>query len=349
MDRLPFARGQDLLALAPRYRQLQQQAPVSRVCTPAGDTAWLVGGYPAAKALAADPRLARSHPDPAGAAKVNDSALRAFAREGTDAEHRRVRRLLAPAFSAKRMAMLRTHVADLVEQILGGLPAPPVDLHAELSTPLPVMVICELLGAPYADHTRLRDWSNRLAGMTNAASSDAAKDGLRSGQPRPAGIRAPRRVRHRALPEPAPHLRPRRSLLHRRDAWHVSNSKKCSLCYSVGSPLCGWPCPASSFASTPIASPTNSPPCPSPGNPRTRDPSRLKESVMFLLPLLFHSYLGLTGTIVLVIALVALQTALRRRRARRSPGPQEPRDTTHRPHHAWHTDNDDTTTPRPSR
>ena len=134
MDRLPFARGQDLLALAPRYRQLQQQATGSRVCTPAGDTAWLVCGYPEAKALAADPQLARSHPDPAGAAKVNDSALQAFAREGTGAEHRRVRRLLAPAFSAKRMAMLRTHLADLVEQILGGLPAPPVDLHAELST-----------------------------------------------------------------------------------------------------------------------------------------------------------------------------------------------------------------------
>ena len=69
---------------------------------------------------------------------------------------------------------------------------------------------------------------------------------------------------------------------------------------------------------------------------------------MFLAPLLFHSYLGLTGTIVLVIALGALQIALRRR-ARRSPRPQEPRDTTHEPHHAWHTDNDDTTTPTPSR
>ena len=340
MDRLPFARGQDLLALAPRYRQLQQQAPVSRVCTPAGDTRMAGLRVPRGQGPGRGSAVGPFHPDPAGAAKVNDSALQAFAREGTGAEHRRVRRLLAPAFSAKRMAMLRTHVADLVEQILGGLPAPPVDLHAELSTPLPVMVICELLGAPYADHTRLRDWSNRLAGMTNAASSDAAKDGLRSGQPRPAGIRAPRRVRHRAL---------RRSLLHRRDAWHVSNSKKCSLGYSVGSPLCGWPCPTSSFASTPIASLTNSPPCPSPGNPRTRDPSRLKESVMFLLPLLFHSYLGLTGTIVLVIALVALQIALRRRRARRRPGPQEPRDTTHRPHHAWHTANDDTTTPKPSR
>ena len=61
---------------------------------------------------------------------------------------------------------------------------------------------------------------------------------------------------------------------------------------------------------------------------------------MFLAPILFHSYLGLTGTIVLVIALAALHLALRRRRVRRRPGPQEPRDTTHAPHHAWHTDND---------
>lgn len=68
---------------------------------------------------------------------------------------------------------------------------------------------------------------------------------------------------------------------------------------------------------------------------------------MFLAPLLFHSYLGLTGTIVLVIALVALQIALRRRRARRSPGPRETRDTTQRSHHAWRTDN--TTAPTPSR
>ena len=71
---------------------------------------------------------------------------------------------------------------------------------------------------------------------------------------------------------------------------------------------------------------------------------------MFLVPLLFHSYLGLTGTIVLVVALVALQIALRRRRrARRNPGPQEPRATTQGPHRAGRTDNDCTTTSRPSR
>jgi hypothetical protein len=56
---------------------------------------------------------------------------------------------------------------------------------------------------------------------------------------------------------------------------------------------------------------------------RARGPSRLKETVMFLAPLLFHSYLGPTVTIVLVIALVALQFALRRalrhRRAQRGP------------------------------
>jgi pentalenolactone synthase len=83
------------------------------------------------------------------------------------------------SLSAKRMAMLHTHVADLVEQILGGLPAPPVDLHAKLSTPLPVMVICELLGAPYADHTRLRD----TPAPTGAARADARRQCLRVRRP----------------------------------------------------------------------------------------------------------------------------------------------------------------------
>ncbi|MDN3358532.1 hypothetical protein [Actinomadura sp. DC4] len=53
---------------------------------------------------------------------------------------------------------------------------------------------------------------------------------------------------------------------------------------------------------------------------------------MFLVPLLFHSYLGLTGTIVLVIALVALQIALRRR-ARRRRAPAQPRTSGTPRHH----------------
>ena len=89
-----------------------------------------------------------------------------------------MRRLLAPAFSAKRMALLRASVGqrvdELPDELADGAGDAAVDLHEALSAPLPVMVICELLGAPYQDYQRLRDWSDRLADLTNLASSQAA-------------------------------------------------------------------------------------------------------------------------------------------------------------------------------
>jgi cytochrome P450 len=65
-------------------------------------------------------------------------------------DHARMRKLLAPAFSARRMNRLRAHIDDLVDGLLDDLAAhgAPADLHEALSFPLPVLVICELLGVP---------------------------------------------------------------------------------------------------------------------------------------------------------------------------------------------------------
>ena len=181
MDTLPFTPADDPLALPARYRALQREQPVTRVRTPAGDTAWLVCGYEQVKALTSEARLGRSHPDPARAAKINDSVLQGGPQPGFGTEalrHRRMRRLLAPAFSAKRMTALRSSVGqrvdELVDEVAERARGTALDLHAALSAPLPVMVICELLGAPYQDYRRLRDWSERLSQLTNAASSRLA-------------------------------------------------------------------------------------------------------------------------------------------------------------------------------
>jgi cytochrome P450 len=74
------------------------------------------------------------------------------------ADHTRMRRLLTPAFSARRMHALRAHVADLVETLLDQLAeqTPLADLHEALSFPLPALVICELLGVPYAERDQFR-------------------------------------------------------------------------------------------------------------------------------------------------------------------------------------------------
>ncbi|MFC6085200.1 cytochrome P450 [Sphaerisporangium aureirubrum] len=176
LPQLPFTRRHPL-HVPPEYRQLRADGPITRVRTQAGDEAWLVTGYEEVRALLADPRLGRSHPAPDTAARVSGSVLLGgpsgdFATERRD--HERMRKLLVPAFSARRMQALAGHVQDLVDGLLDEMAAktPPVDLHAYFSFPLPALVICELLGVPYQD----RDLFQSLAdGMTNVLDPVAAR------------------------------------------------------------------------------------------------------------------------------------------------------------------------------
>jgi pentalenolactone synthase len=152
---------------------------VQRVTTPAGDQAWRVTGYDLVKVLLLDPRLGRSHPEPERAARYADSAIFGGPMGGSPeterTEHAQMRALLTPAFSARRMALLRPRVQELVEGLLDALArqTPPVDFHEAVSFPLPALVICELLGVPYADRADFRRWSDDSADMTDPERSRA--------------------------------------------------------------------------------------------------------------------------------------------------------------------------------
>ncbi|MGH2354921.1 MAG: cytochrome P450 [Chloroflexota bacterium] len=152
---------------------------VRQVTTPAGDPAWLVTGYDQVKALLADPRLGRLHPAPERAARYSQAAIFGGPMGGSPAsegrDHAQMRRLLTPAFSARRMASLRRRVQELENGLLDdlGRQTPPADFHAALSFPLPALVICELLGVPYEDREAFRHWSDDAADMTDGARSRA--------------------------------------------------------------------------------------------------------------------------------------------------------------------------------
>lgn len=178
MYRLPFPRSNDPLELPARYSELLQTSPLGRVLTPAGDPAWLACGYDVVKELGASPALRRSHPHPERAARINNSVVQGGPTEEFEGEverHQRMRRLLTPAFSGRRMRALQTSIEERVDALLETFDAPPADLHAKLSEPLPVMVICELLGAPYRDYELFRSWTTRLAGTGDAEDGQAAK------------------------------------------------------------------------------------------------------------------------------------------------------------------------------
>lgn len=183
LPRLPFPRH-DVLELPPLFDRLRERSPITPVRTPAGDVAWLVTGYDEARALFADDRLGRSHPEPERAARISDSMI--FGGPSGDSpetertNHTLMRKLLAPAFSARRMRRLSGHVAELVARQLDVVEAagPGADLHELFSFPLPVLVICELLGVPYDDREEFRRWSGELGLLHDRPRAEAAAQAL---------------------------------------------------------------------------------------------------------------------------------------------------------------------------
>jgi len=171
--RLPFARP-NILELAPVYEVLRREAPVAAVRTPAGDPAWLVTRFDEVRQLLGDKRFGRSHPDPEHASRITSAAVQegpTGSYETEAADHARMRRLLTPAFSAKRMLQLTEDVQSLVDGCVDRMIAahevdPVVDLHELLALPVPVAVICALLGVPESDAPLFRELSERMATMS---------------------------------------------------------------------------------------------------------------------------------------------------------------------------------------
>ncbi|WP_433352606.1 cytochrome P450 [Microtetraspora malaysiensis] len=179
LPRLPFARN-DVLEIAPEFRQLRAAEPISRVRTATGDEAWLVTGWKEIRQVFADERFGRSHPTPASAPRLSNSAFAGgpTGDHATERElHDSMRRLLTPAFSARRIQRLTGRVELLVEALLDRMAAqgPPADLHGNLSAPLPIHVICELLGVPYEDRERFRAIAEEMTDLTDPARSAAAQ------------------------------------------------------------------------------------------------------------------------------------------------------------------------------
>lgn len=83
-------------------------------------------------------------------------------------DHTRLRRLVAQAFTNRRVEQMRPHVAAHMDELLTAMvdKGPPSDLVRDFTLPLPTMVICELIGVPYEDRNRFRGWVVALTSTT---------------------------------------------------------------------------------------------------------------------------------------------------------------------------------------
>ncbi|MFF9795585.1 cytochrome P450 [Streptomyces bacillaris] len=166
------------------YAPLREGRPLSRVALFDGRPVWAVTGHALARRLLADPRLStdRTHPDfPAPAPRFANANRRRVALLGVDdPEHNTQRRMLIPAFSVKRINALRPRIQETVDRLLDAMErqGPPAELVSAFALPVPSMVICSLLGVPYADHEFFEERSRRLLRGPGAADVDRALDEL---------------------------------------------------------------------------------------------------------------------------------------------------------------------------
>lgn len=155
---------------------LRAAGPVVPVTLPGGVAAWAVAQHAAARDLLTDARLVKDARHWAAYQRGEVPAnwpLIGLAVPGpsmvtTDgAEHRRLRALVAQAFTPRRVELMRPRVEEITRALLDGLAAgePVVDLKAAFAFPLPMTVICSLLGVPERDHAVLRDLYERFFGI----------------------------------------------------------------------------------------------------------------------------------------------------------------------------------------
>jgi pentalenic acid synthase len=166
------------------YDPLRADRPLARVTLYDGRTAWLVTGHAAARALLADQRLSsdRTEPDfPVTNERFAAVRRRRVALLGeNDPKHRTQRRMMIPAFTVKRATAMRPDIQRIVDELLDAMIAqgPTADLVSAFALPVPSMVICALLGVPYADHEFFEAQSRRLLRGPKPEDSQDARDQL---------------------------------------------------------------------------------------------------------------------------------------------------------------------------
>lgn len=142
-----------------------------------GSTPWLVTGYAEARRLLRDPRLSADPMRP-GYPKQTEMTPEQAASAGfvlmDDPEHTRQRRLVTAPFAIKKVQAMRPGIQRTVDDTIDAMLAggSPADLVQALALPVPSLVICQLLGVPYADHDFFQENAKKLGDLSDEKRRD---------------------------------------------------------------------------------------------------------------------------------------------------------------------------------
>jgi cytochrome P450 len=158
---------------------LRSQGPASLVSSLRGQPMWVVSRYAEARQLLLDPRLSKDSgkverlikqiSSTTGVQGGRSAALAAHMLNTDPPDHTRLRKLINKAFTAHAVARLRSRIEEITAQLLDELAKDDeADLLAGFAGPLPITVICELLGVREEDRTEFSVWSGVLVSSAPA-------------------------------------------------------------------------------------------------------------------------------------------------------------------------------------
>lgn len=165
----------------PRYAELRESPDLH--CTREG--LWILTRHADVLAALREPRLSSNprHVDPARRPEgrsnlmllADDSIQLMLTADAPD--HTRLRRLANKAFTPRAVERLRPRVVELVDGLVDAVAEHETfDVMAGIAEPLPVMVICELLGVPGSDWDQFKPWSTAIAGVLDPDPTDSAME-----------------------------------------------------------------------------------------------------------------------------------------------------------------------------
>lgn len=171
------------LALHESYYEALRTPGMLRIQMPHGEPAWLATRYADARLVLGDRRFSRAeaalHDEPRMMAGRVDGGILSM----DPPDHTRLRVLVAKAFTVRRVEALRPRAREIATDLVKDMIAtgPPVDLVDTFALPLPVAVICELLGVPVVDRPKFRVWSDNVLSTSRLTADEylASREELR--------------------------------------------------------------------------------------------------------------------------------------------------------------------------
>ncbi|GLW06362.1 cytochrome P450 [Microtetraspora sp. NBRC 13810] len=149
------------------YGPLRELGPVHPIDFPPGTSAFLILDYEHGRAALNDPRLSkdmlRNGPDWLQEETRINPVISHHMLVQDPPDHTRQRRLVARAFTPRRVEELRPRVAEITDELIDAMVARgEADLIADFAVPLPITVICELIGIPVEIRPAFREWSQQV-------------------------------------------------------------------------------------------------------------------------------------------------------------------------------------------